>query len=75
MPRYTVPLMTWANIAVDVDAPEDATPEQIAELAIEQHEGTSLCHQCAGTRNNGLEIGDEWEPVLHDGVPEVTRID
>ena len=78
MPRYTVSLTTYANTVVDVDAPDDATPEEIAELAIEQNQGPTLCHHCTGGTRDGrqyLEIGDDWEPATFDGQPLVTRID
>jgi hypothetical protein len=75
MARYTVPLKSWANIAVDVEAPDDATPEQIAELAMEEAYA-SVCNGCSSKHNNSLDVGDVWEPVLNeDGVPEVTPID
>ena len=69
MPKYTVPLTTWANIAVEVET-DETDPKKIAQLAQEQA-GVSLCCHCAG--NHGLEIGDEWDAV-HDnktGSPEV----
>ena len=81
MARYSVPMTTWASTVVDVDVPDDITdPEQIAELALQQmaeEGGPSLCHQCASGRrgSGGLELGDEWGAVQHDGKPEVTRLD
>lgn len=75
MPKYRVPLTTWADIAVDVDVPDDVTdPNAIAELAMEQV-NVSLCHQCAGSRNDSLTLGDEYSAVLTDGVAEITSLD
>jgi hypothetical protein len=77
MARYTVPLTSWANIAVDVEVSDDATPEDIVNAAIEAA-SPSLCHQCNSSRNDSLEIGDDWEPVTkYDGQPgyEYTRLD
>jgi hypothetical protein len=73
MPKYTVPLTSWANIAVTVET-DETDPEKIAELAIEQA-SPYLCHQCSGERNDSLEIGDDWEPVRHgaDGPPSMTK--
>ncbi|MFI6117444.1 hypothetical protein [Kitasatospora sp. NPDC051164] len=79
MPRYSVPLTTYASTSVEIDAPDDATPEQIAELALEHvayEGGPTLCHHCTNSRNGGgLELGDEWEPVLDNGQPVVTALD
>lgn len=61
MTRYTVPLTSWANIAVTVET-DETDPEKIAELA-GMKASPHLCHQCGGSRNDSLEIGDEWEPV------------
>lgn len=61
MTRYTVPLTTWANIAVTVET-DETDPEKIAGLAMEAA-SPSLCHQCSDSRNDSLEIGGEWEPV------------
>lgn len=74
MTRYTVPLTSWANIAVTVET-DETDPEKIAELAIEAASPT-LCHQCGGSRNDSLEIGDEWDAARGldgDGPPEVTK--
>lgn len=80
MAKYSVPFTTWANISVEVEVPDNVTdPQEIVELAQEADQGTSLCRQCGGSRNNGLEIGDDFEPVMEekpDGqqVPIVTRL-
>lgn len=75
MPKYNVPLTSHASITVEVETDEN-DPRKIAELAQESEwGGASLCHQCAGSGNNGLDLGDEWEPYLVDGVPEVYRTD
>jgi hypothetical protein len=72
-PRYTVPLTTWANCAVTVET-DSTDPNVIARLAEEQAE-PSLCHQCADTANDSLEIGDEWTAVESEGVSEIHRLD
>ena len=69
MPKYSVPLTTWANITVTVET-DETDPLKIAELALEEA-SVSLCHSCGGDRNHGLEVGDAWEPTLTDGKPEV----
>lgn len=75
MAKYTVPLTSWANIAVTVET-DETDPEKIAELAMEQA-SPYLCHQCSGDRNDSLEIGDDWEPVRAeaDGLPNITKED
>jgi hypothetical protein len=75
MAKYTVPLTGWANIAVTVET-DETDPEEIAELA-QMEAGASLCHHCSDSRNDSLEIGDEWEPVISDetGKPEITKED
>lgn len=72
MAKYIVPLTSWANIAVTVETGE-TDPEKIAELAIEAASPT-LCHQCSDSRNDSLEIGDQWDPTYgDDGKPEITK--
>lgn len=74
MATYIVPLTSYANIAVTVET-DETDPEKIAELAIEIA-APSLCHQCAGQRNDSLEIGDDWNVVRGldgNGPPEVTK--
>lgn len=70
MAKYTVPLTGWANISVTVET-DETDPEKIVELA-QMEGGASLCHRCAGSMNNSLDLGDEWEPCRDkDGKPEV----
>lgn len=74
MPKWTVPLTGWANLAVTVET-DETDPEKIAELAAETA-SASLCHQCGGSRNDSLEIGDDWNPVRGidgSGPPEMTK--
>ncbi|MBX7464887.1 hypothetical protein K1Y80_02170 [Streptomyces sp. MAG02] len=61
-----------ASCVVEFEAPEDATPEQLADLAYEA-DTPSLCHQCAGIRNASLSIEGEWSlAVDHEtGKPEI----
>lgn len=73
MARYNVPLTTWANATVTVET-DETDPEKIAQLAQEQV-AVSLCHQCADSRNDGLDIGDEWSAVLTEGKPEICQVD
>lgn len=79
MATYAVTLITNASTVVEVTVPDDVTdPTTIAELAIEENRGPNLCHQCSGGgRSNGQEltIGDDWEPVMFDGTPSITRTD
>ncbi|MET9385288.1 hypothetical protein ABZY09_30510 [Streptomyces sp. NPDC002928] len=73
MPKYAVPLTSWANISVTV-VTDETDPEKIASLAAEAA-SPSLCHQCAGGGNDSLDVGDEWDPVINEetGKPEVYR--
>jgi hypothetical protein len=76
MARYSVPVTTLANTAVEVEVPDSVTdPAQIAALALEQNNPPTLCNQCSGGRHGQeLEVGDDWEPVIWQGAPTVTRI-
>lgn len=77
MVKYRVPMTGWANITVDVEVPDDATPEEIVEAARDAA-SPSLCHQCAGSGNDYLEIGDEWEEIRPngpEGLPEFYRVE
>jgi hypothetical protein len=73
MPKYVVPVTTWANASVTVET-DETDPVVIARLA-ESAVHASLCHKCNGSDNTYLEIGDEWTAAEHDGVPVVTRED
>lgn len=68
MPRYSVPLQTWAGTVVYVET-DSTDPEEIASLAEEQVEVGSLCHQCA----SDVDLGDVWEAVEFNGKPEVYK--
>jgi hypothetical protein len=67
--KYMVPLTGVANIAVEVET-EETDPEKIVELAQEQV-SASVCYQCAN--RDSLNLGDEWDPVMWEGVPEVNE--
>lgn len=74
MPTYNVPLTGYADITVTVET-DETDPEKIEELA-QENINVSLCHQCRGSKSNdSLELGDEWNPVLVNGKPEVHRLD
>jgi hypothetical protein len=71
--RYRAILIQTASCVVTFDAPDDATPEQLAELAAEA-ETPTLCHQCASSdRNQSLNIDGEWELYVDSatGTPEI----
>ncbi|MEU9259013.1 hypothetical protein AB0D68_11070 [Streptomyces sp. NPDC048212] len=69
MAKYTVPLWGYANTAVEVET--DSTDlNEIAALAELQAHAT-LCHQCA----HNVDLGDEWQPVMYEGKPEVYKED
>jgi hypothetical protein len=73
MATYNVPLTGWANITVTVET-DETDPEKIVELA--QYEaGVSLCHHCASSTNNSLDIGDEWTPSrdVKTGAPDIYK--
>ncbi|MGW3699429.1 hypothetical protein ACWD7C_36355 [Streptomyces sp. NPDC005134] len=76
MPTYNVPLTGAANITVTVTT-DEPDPDKIAALAIEQAEsdGPGLCRRCSGDRNDSLELGDAWRPVIdsHTNASEVIR--
>lgn len=71
MATYHVPLTTWADATVTVET-DETDPEKIVDLAMEQV-SVSLCHHCSG--NDGLTLGDTWEPVQNDGKPEVYKVE
>ncbi|MFF8992598.1 hypothetical protein ACF09H_22210 [Streptomyces sp. NPDC014983] len=64
---YVATLTTHAGTAVDVET-DQTDPAAIAELAMEELDIGSLCHQCASK----VTLGDAWQPVLIDGVPTMT---
>lgn len=71
MATYSVPMTSWANIAVHVTT-DETDPEVIADLAREQITA-SLCHHCSD--KDGLEVGDDWESVRNGkGKIEMTKI-
>lgn len=74
MTRYNVPLVGVATLTVEVET-EETDPARIAELARETV-NVSLCHQCAGDRNDSLMLGEEWEPSIaaETGKPEVYEV-
>lgn len=78
MPRYRVTLTTHTNTTVEVDAPDTATDEQIAELAVEACEDNAptLCRQCAGGEHGALhlDLGDDWAVATPGGRPAIARI-
>ncbi|MEV0114629.1 hypothetical protein AB0H77_15455 [Streptomyces sp. NPDC050844] len=65
-------MLQTASCVVGFDAPEDATPAQLEDAALEA-ETPSLCHQCAGERNQSLNIDGEWNLMVDDatGNPEI----
>jgi hypothetical protein len=72
VPRYIVTLTTSANAVIDVEAPDDATPEQIAELGLQQFEAEGvpeLCNAC----DHMVDLGDDWRPARTAGAPLITR--
>ncbi len=78
MPRYRVTLTTHVNTTVEIDVPDNATPEQIAELAVEacEEDAPSLCRQCEGDSRSTqhLDLGDDWAVADTGGRPAITRI-
>jgi hypothetical protein len=69
MPKYRVPLTTYASATVTVET-DETDPEKIAELALAQGV-PGICAQCGGWgRDHSLEIGDEWEPVMNGKTEE-----
>lgn len=76
MAKWRVPLVSYANATVTVEAPDDADPEEIVEAAL--MEGVpSICAQCSGWgRDYSIDMGDEWEPVGEDAeAPEVYKVE
>jgi hypothetical protein len=58
--KYRAILTQTASCVVEFDAPEDATREQLEAAALEADTPT-LCHLCADSRNQSLNIEGEWE--------------
>lgn len=76
MAKYRAVLVQTASCVVEFEAPDDATPEQL-EAAIwddPELETPTLCHQCADSRNQSLNIGGEWDVFTYDGKREITKI-
>lgn len=72
MARYTLAIFTYVNSSVTVEVPDEVTdPTEIAERALEQDQGHSLCHGCA----RDLDLGDEWQYAIdpETGKPDVMR--
>ena len=71
MPKYIVPLTTWANASITIET-DETDLETVARMA-EEKIHASLCHQCSNEGNSYLEIGDEWTVPTHPttGKPEV----
>ncbi len=66
--RYRAILTQTASCVVTFDAPDDATPEQLAELALEA-ETPTLCWQCADAdHNQSLNIDGEWVLYIDSGT-------
>ncbi|MFB7647201.1 hypothetical protein ACFC0S_17115 [Streptomyces sp. NPDC056084] len=65
-------MIQTASCVVEFEAPEDATPEQLQELAYEA-DTPSLCHLCSDRRNASLEIAGEWSLAVdhRTGKPEI----
>lgn len=70
MARYAVPMQTYASTVVYVET-DSTDPEEIVELAEDQLDVGSLCHQCSSE----VEVGDVWEPVKFNGKFEVYEED
>ncbi|MEV1040493.1 hypothetical protein AB0J01_28165 [Streptomyces sp. NPDC050204] len=69
MAKYRVTLSTHASTTVDIET--DVTdPHQIAALAAEQADAVP-CHHC----ETDFTVGDDWKPVLVDGIPAITSLD
>lgn len=72
--KYRAVLVQTSSCVVEFEAPEDATPEQLADAAY-RAETPSLCHQCSSSdRNQSLNIDGEWD-LLRDesGTPEINK--
>ncbi|GLW73712.1 hypothetical protein Kpho02_60100 [Kitasatospora phosalacinea] len=76
--RVRVTLTTHANTTVEIDVPENATTEEIAELAVAQNEeaAPTLCCQCASGQfgSQHLDLGDDWTVAAPGGQPAIARI-
>lgn len=57
--KYRTTMVMTASCVVEFEAPDDATEEQLTDAAYRADLPT-LCHQCAGERNQHLDIGDDW---------------
>ncbi|RPE27210.1 hypothetical protein [Kitasatospora cineracea] len=78
MATHRVTLTTHANTTVEIDAPDNATDEEIAELAMAACEDNAptLCRQCVGGDHGAqhLDLGDDWTVATHGGRPAIARI-
>lgn len=55
--NWTVTYVNATDRSVDVEAPADATREQLIAAGDEAFAYPGLCHQCGHERNDG-----DWEP-------------
>lgn len=69
MAKYRVPFNGYASTTVDVET-DETDPAKIVDLA-QEDTYVSLCHQCASS----VDVGDEWEPVTHEGKLEVYKLE
>lgn len=76
MRSYRAILLQTTSCVVEFEAPENATPEELV-VAAEESDTPSLCHQCADSRNQSLDIGGEWSVMRDDetGAAEITPED
>lgn len=63
--KYRATMTVVASCVVEFEAPEDATPDQLEELAYEA-ETPSLCWSCSDRRNQSLDIDGEWSLAVDD---------
>ena len=69
MAKYRVPFNGYASTTMDIET-DETDPVKIADLA-QRDVYVSLCHRCA----NNVDVGDEWEPVTHEGKPTIYKLE
>jgi hypothetical protein len=73
MPRYIVTLTTSASTVVEVTAPDGATRDQVADMAVAQLEAEGAPELCVACDHH-VELGDDWQVPGYGSASAVTPL-